>query len=87
MAGWLESSTAQLIFWTALLAVLVAAGAYVVTRLRGSAGENQAAAGDLLSNFREMHSQGELSDEEFRTIKTLLADKLQRETNNTDKTG
>ena len=31
----------------------------------------------MLSKFREMHSRGELSDEEFRKIKTDIKAKIQ----------
>ena len=41
----------------------------------------------MLTKFRDLHSKGELSDEEFRTIKTKLADQLRAELKDTDETG
>jgi hypothetical protein len=65
----------------AAMAVLTALGAWVVSRFRGSKGEDVPGASELLSKFRDLRDQGELSDEEFRNIKTLMADKLQQELN------
>jgi hypothetical protein len=33
----------------------------------------------MMSKFRELHAEGGLSDEEFRTIKTKLASELKAE--------
>ena len=64
---------------TAVLALVLAAAAFAfwfVKRLHGSAADDTLATHDSLSNFRELHARGGLSDEEFRTIKTKLAAKL-----------
>lgn len=61
------------------IAVLAAVGALIVSRFRGRADEDQPLASEILSNFRELHEEGELSEQEFRKIKTLLADKIQQE--------
>jgi uncharacterized membrane protein len=58
-----------------------------VGRFRGHADDDQPLASDLLTNFRESHSRGELSDEEFRTIKTLLKTRLEDELKDTSDTG
>lgn len=68
----------------AVIAVLAALGALIVSRFRGREDEEQPAASEMLSKFRELHSQGELSDEEFRNIKTLLKDQLQQELSDSD---
>jgi hypothetical protein len=39
-----------------------------------------------MTNFRELHAQGELSDEEYRTIKAVLAERFEQELNSTDET-
>ncbi|MBX7073806.1 MAG: hypothetical protein K1X71_11720 [Pirellulales bacterium] len=36
-------------------------------------------ASDLLTDFRNLHDRGQLSDQEFRDIKTMLGKKMQRE--------
>lgn len=69
------------------IAVLAAVGALIVSRFRDRADEDQPAASELLTNFRELHEEGELSEQEFRKIKTLLAEKLQQELNDNGKQG
>ncbi|WP_146591908.1 hypothetical protein [Posidoniimonas polymericola] len=59
--------------------VLAAAGGlfWLMKRLRDVEAEDTPTASDMLTNFRELHSQGGLSDEEYRTIKTTLAGQLE----------
>ncbi|HEX4128423.1 MAG TPA: SHOCT domain-containing protein [Pirellulales bacterium] len=54
-------------------------GYYVVGKLRSRLHESGPSASDFMTNFRELHARGELSDEEFRTIKAKLAAKLQEQ--------
>jgi hypothetical protein len=79
MFEFLETSQAQLVLWLLFGAVLVALGVYVVKRFRDRSAGDQPEASELMSKFREIHSQGGLSDEEFRTIKAQLAAELSRE--------
>ncbi len=72
----LQTDEAQVILWTLVGVALCAMGAYVVKRFRDRKGDDQPNTSELLTNFREMHSQGGLSDEEFRTIKAKLASDL-----------
>jgi len=65
----------------AAIAALMALGAFIVARFRGGAEDDQLAASQLLSKFRELHEQGQLSDEEFRKIKAKLRDRLETELN------
>ena len=53
---------------------------------RGDTANDQLSASDLLTKFREMHLQGSLSADEYRTIKTKLATHTDAELNNNDKT-
>jgi hypothetical protein len=76
----------QLVIGVAILAILIAIGAYVVGKLRSQAVQKEPPTSELLTKFREMHSEGVLSDEEFRTIKTTLRDRLQNELNDHDGT-
>jgi uncharacterized membrane protein len=69
----------------ALLAVLVTIACYAIAKTRPKPAKKEHRASQLLSKFRESHSRGELTDEEFRTIKTTLASQLQDELN--DKSG
>jgi hypothetical protein len=77
----------QLVIYAAILAVLVAVGSYVVGKVRKGAVQKEPPASELLTKFREMHSRGVLSDEEFRTIKTALTERLQDELKDKDNAG
>jgi hypothetical protein len=61
------------------IAALAGLGALVVSKFRGSTKDEERPASQMLSNFRDLHEQGELSETEFRNIKTLLSDKIQEE--------
>ena len=68
-----------LVISVAILAILIAIAAYVIGLIRDKPAQQEPPASEMLSKFRESHSRGELSDEEFRTIKTTLAAQLQEE--------
>jgi len=87
MSELFEGRGAELVLWTALLAMLVAVVIYVIGRIRGAPAQQEPTASELISKFREMHSKGELSDAEFRTIKTTLAVRLEEELKDTGETG
>jgi uncharacterized protein HemX len=80
------ANVGNLVFGFAVLAVLVAVGVYLVGKIRNEAVQKEPPASELLTKFREMHSRGVLSDEEFRTIKTTLKDRLQSELRERDGT-
>jgi len=77
----------QLVIAAAILAVLAAVGIYLAGKLRSEAVQKEPPASELLTKFREMHSRGVLSDEEFRTIKTTLTERLQKELKDHDGAG
>lgn len=83
-AEFLSSPVASIVFLLALTATLLAVGVYVIGKFRSGLREREPKASEWLTNFQEMHTQGELDDEEFRTIKAMLAAKLQQELNKTD---
>jgi hypothetical protein len=70
-----------LVVWFAILAIMIAIAAYVISKIRAETLQREPPASELLSKFREMHSRGVLTDAEFRTIKTALAEQLQKELN------
>lgn len=53
-----------------VLCVLIGFGFYVVSIFRGYADEDQQDPTDPLANLEEMHRKGDISDQEFRKIKT-----------------
>lgn len=84
MEGFLERPEAQVVLWGSGCAALFAIGIYVVSRVRDSLGRTDATSQELLAKFGELHAQGELSDDEFRTIKTTLAARLPQEIKDSD---
>ncbi len=79
MAEFFSTPTANLIILVAMTAALIAVGVYVIMKVRGWEGAEEPTASSLLTNFRELHHEGDLSDEEYRTIKSVLAEQLQDE--------
>jgi uncharacterized membrane protein len=77
----------NLVLGVTVLAILVSTGVYIAGQIRAKAVQKEPSANELLTKFREMHSRGVLSDEEFRTIKTTLTDRLQTELRDKDETG
>jgi uncharacterized membrane protein len=53
--------------------VLVAIGLVLVRKFRGRSEQTVRDVHEMMTNFRELHRRGGLSDEEFRTIKSKLA--------------
>lgn len=70
----------QPMLWLGVVALFIAVAVLGLRRLREQIDKDQSDTGEMLSNFREMHLQGGLSDAEFRTIKTVLGAKLQDKT-------
>jgi len=87
MSQVLNSNTGSLIIGLALAAVLIAIGYYVISKVRNDTNDNTPPSSSLLTNFHELHDQGELSDEEYREIKSVLAQRLQRELKDTGDSG
>lgn len=82
-----EDPIAELVIWAALGAIVIALAAYVIGKIRAEPAQNEPEASDLISKFRDLHSRGELSDAEFRTIKTTLAGRLEEELKDSGETG
>jgi len=87
MASISAQATAKALLLFAVVVLLSAFILFLVARYRGDEEQGQPAASSLLTKFREMHGRGELSDEEFRTIKTQLSARLEQELNESDGTG
>ena len=68
----------------ATVVALIAVGAYALSKWRDAIDDDTSNASELLTNFREMHSRGDLTDEEFRTIKARLSYEIQEEIKSSD---
>jgi uncharacterized membrane protein len=64
-----------------LLVLLIIAG-LVVQRFRGGAANKGLTASELMSNFQEMRKRGDISDLDYRKIKSVLGEQLQGDAKN-----
>ncbi len=78
---WDAAWSDRLVLGLAILAALLAVAAYIVAKIRAEPAKKEPQASQWLSKYSDLHSKGGLSDEEFRTIKTKLAEQLQDELN------
>ena len=69
---------------TVLLAVMLIVGVTVVLRFRNFTDDDKPTASDLLTNFEELHDRGDISQEEYRKLRTVLHEKMQHELLNDD---
>jgi uncharacterized membrane protein len=83
----LNDPIAEIVIWLAVLAVVVAVGFYVIGKIRSDSVQKEPGPSEMISKFRDLHAKGELSDAEFRTIKTTLAARLQEELKDNGETG
>ena len=77
----------QTLLWGAALAALIAVGFFILRKTRPSPENKELTTSQMLSNFRELHTAGQLSDAEYRTIKTALAERMRRELNDSGQSG
>ncbi len=72
--------------WIGLIFALLVL-AWAVSRIRAWYREDDGSSGnarEMLSEIREMYVEGDLSEEEFRSIKGRLTDRLDRPSTDTD---
>ena len=73
--------------WFAAIFALLALSILALRRWRGGSAEDRLSSSELLTKFRELHLRGTLSEEEYRTIKTKLATRIDTAINNRDQSG
>ena len=74
----IQSTTGQLVIGLAGLLMLTVFGVYVALKFRDDT-DNIESAADLLSKFREMRQEGQIDEDEYRTIRTDLEGKLSKQ--------
>ena len=79
MVEFLQSTPAQLVIGLTALAVLTVTGAFIVQKFRDRNDNDRLDANQLLTNFRDLHDEGDISETEFRNIRTVLGDQLSQE--------
>jgi len=68
----LETPAAQAVLGVTVLAILTSIAYFAVTNYRDRIDQDIPGPEEHLDNFQEIHSQGDISDKEFRTIETVL---------------
>ncbi|MEX2176664.1 MAG: hypothetical protein WD872_20020 [Pirellulaceae bacterium] len=68
----------QILISLGVLAGLIVLAVVVVQRFRGGAADERRSDADLLTKFQEMKHEGDISEAEYRTIKSVLGEQLQR---------
>ncbi len=68
----LSMPTVQAVLGIVILSVLIAGGFWLVASFRDRAAQDRLDPQELLSNFEEMHREGDISRAEFRTIKASM---------------
>ena len=80
MSDILTTPGTRIVLSIAILIVLILISRYVLTNFRGRIDEDIPEAKDHLDNFQEIHSKGDISASEFRSIKTVLGEQVHQET-------
>lgn len=73
------ATASQLAIWISVLFALIVVAWIVVQRFRGGAASEGQVASDMLTKFQEMRQEGDISEKEYRTIKSVLGEQLQRD--------
>lgn len=68
----LSMPTVQAVLGLVVLCILIAGGFWLVASFRDNAAKDVLSPEELLSNFEEMHREGDISGTEFRTIKASV---------------
>jgi|SRR5437762_800526 len=66
----------QVILALGVLMGLVIVGVVIVQSFRGGAADKGASANELLANFQEMRSRGDIDDADYRRIRSVLGAEL-----------
>jgi uncharacterized membrane protein len=69
----------QLITGMGVLLGLLTVAVLIVQRFRGDAAQKGSTAKELASNFQEMRSRGDITDADYRRIKSVLGESLHSE--------
>ena len=87
LAELIANDRLRLLFLLGVLALMVAVAGYVIRKIRAKSVQHEPTDSELLSKFRESRRRGELTDVEFRTIKTTVAERLREELKDDGETG
>jgi uncharacterized membrane protein len=77
----------QVILGLGILIGLVIVGMVIVQRFRGGSAGKGIGANELITNFQEMRSRGDITDADYRRIKSVLGAQLHSELKDDKETG
>jgi len=78
---------ARAMVWLAVIILLLSGAIQLFRRMRTRVTGEVETSSEILTNFREMHAEGRLSDEEYTHSKRRLIDRLQTEISDNDHSG
>lgn len=84
MSDILTTPANRIVLSLAILIILIVFARYVLRNFRGRIDEDIPGVNDHLDNFREIRSKGDISEAEFRNIKTVLGEHRHQETSDSD---
>ncbi len=70
--------------WSMIATMFLVIAIVILRSFQGRTGNDLPESSNSLTNFKEMHAQGELSDEEYRTIKTAVSGRVRNEINSSN---
>jgi Mg2+/Co2+ transporter CorB len=79
MAEFLLSPPAQVVIWTAVLVAMIVVAIFFVQGCRRWQQDDRTSANELLTEFRNLRDSGNVSQAEFKNIRSVLGEKLQDE--------
>ena len=88
MLEFIHSTPAQAVIWVAALLTIGCLGAYVIKWIRqwGDT-DSETSPNELLTHFRGMQDEGDISQTEFKRIKSVLGGKFHSESESNDAEG
>ena len=88
MQEFLQSTPAQAVVWITALLAIGFVGLYLVKLIRQwSDTDSESSSNELLTRFRGMQDEGDISQTEFKRIKSVLGGKLRHESESNDAEG
>ena len=86
MMEFLLQPTPQVVIRSTVLVIVILTSIYVVKKFRDRIDEGMPGPNEHMSFFREMYDEGDITETEFRTIKTVLSEQLEGALNDPDET-
>ncbi|MFT5522798.1 MAG: hypothetical protein ACI9G1_002374 [Pirellulaceae bacterium] len=83
----LQTTEAQLVLGIAILCAMISVGYRIAISYRDQINDDRPSVSDTMTNFHEMLEEGDIEDSEYRTIKTVLGEKLKTELNDDNEEG